>query len=59
MAKEEPSVELDPGFEAALEAALALDPSERIDRYARLAEELQESLNYLLRLIHYTKIRAI
>ena len=45
MAKEGPSVELDPEFEAALEAALALDPSERIDRYARLAEELQESLN--------------
>lgn len=41
MTKEELNEELDPEFEAALEAALALDPSERIDRYARLAEELQ------------------
>lgn len=37
--------ELDPEFAAALEAALALDASERLDRYSLLTEQLKDSLN--------------
>ncbi|MDO4898917.1 MAG: GTPase [Rothia sp. (in: high G+C Gram-positive bacteria)] len=44
MSKEEVPVELDPEFEAALEAALALEPTERITRFEQLAQQLQESL---------------
>lgn len=36
--------ELDAEFEAALAAALALDPSERIDRYSQLADQIKEDL---------------
>lgn len=36
--------ELDAEFEAALVAALALDPSERIDRYSQLTDQIKEDL---------------
>ncbi|WP_237233403.1 hypothetical protein [Rothia nasisuis] len=34
----------DPEFEAALTAALALDPTERIERLGQLADELKKEL---------------
>lgn len=36
--------DLDPDFEAALAAALSLDPSERIDRYSQLTDTIKEQL---------------
>ncbi|WP_421084707.1 GTPase [Rothia nasimurium] len=50
MAKEEASPketpeELDPEFEAALTAALALEPTERIDRLKKIADDLKKELD--------------
>ena len=45
MGEQDPGAEpCDPEFEAALTAALALDPTERIERLGQLVDELKKEL---------------
>ncbi|WP_237221894.1 GTPase [Rothia nasimurium] len=39
------TLELDPEFEAALTAALALDATERLEKLTQLADDLTQELN--------------